>query len=231
MKNCHDISIIFMLSIALTACGGGGGGGGGTVASANSFDIKAGYAALAASGFSKTFNITGDCVGQYTITRAAASTPATFEGITGFSGNQSDSYSWTGCNPPSGSSTETRYYDSNYVPLGSSVVGGNYSVYAATPNIPTAAKVGDVVIVGTLNKYTNSTKATSAGRVDYTLVIEPDTATTAIANTIGKTYTSTGALTSTEQNRYRVGSDNSLTPISLEVQYANPPSNTHIFGN
>jgi hypothetical protein len=216
----------------VTACGGGGGGGGssGPVASTNTFNIQSGYAALISAGYSKAFNITGTCTGTFTITAGAATTATTFEGASALSGAEVGSYSWTGCTPTSGSTTITRYYDSNYIPKGYQIVGGDYALYAVAPSIPSTARVGDVVVVGTLNKYSNSTKSTSTGHQDTTLVMEADTATTAIANIISKNYNASNTLTSTEQDRYRVAADGSMTALSLDVQYANG-STVHIIGN
>lgn len=233
MKKLYKFAIAFLFSLMLSACGGGGGGGSASspTASSNSFNLQAAYAKFKSAGFTKTFNISGTCTGTLTWTNGPATTPVTFEGTSGFSGTEVVSYSWTGCSPTSGSDTIVRYYDTNYVPKGQSTVGGTYSIYASPPAIPSAAKVGEVYVLGTLNKYSNSTKTTSTGRVDDTLVMEPDTATTAIANIIGKSYSATGALTSTSQERYRISADGSITPISIDIQYANPPSNTHIIGN
>jgi hypothetical protein len=61
-------------------------------------------------------------------------------------------------------------------------------------------------------------------------VIEADTATTAIANLISKKYNASNVLTSTEQDRYRIAADGSLTLISIDIQYANG-STTHLFMN
>jgi hypothetical protein len=224
------ITICCILTL-LTACGGGGGDASSSATSSNSFNLQQGYAKLKSVGFTKTFNITGSCTGNYTWTNGPATTAATFEGTAGFSATEVISYSWTGCTPPSGSTTVLRYYDSNYFPLGTSTVGGGYSVYLTPPVMPTAAKVGDVVVIGTVNSYSNSTKTTSTGRTDLTLIMEPDTVSTAIANLTGKTYSATGALSFTSQERYRITADNSVTPISLDIQYANPPTNTHIIGN
>lgn len=215
----------------LTACGGGGGGGSsGPVASTNSFNVLSGWQTLVSAGFTKTYSVSGTCTGTMTITAAPASTSTTFEGSPALSSNSVGSFSWTGCTPGSGSTTIVRYYDSNYLPLGRSIAGGDYGIYTTSPTLPTTAKVGDVYVIGTLTEYTNSTKSTSAGREDTTLVMEADTATTAIANVISKSYNSSGTLTATEQNRYRVAANGSLTPISFDIQYANG-STTRLIGN
>jgi hypothetical protein len=223
--------VILGLSALLSACGGGGGGGSsGPVASTNTFNIQSGWVALVSTGWSKTFNITGSCSGTISMTRGAANTATTFESAGAISGTSVISTSFSNCTPASSSATETLYYDSNYIPKGFSVQGGNYGVYASAPVLPSAAKVGDVAIVGTINIYTSSAKATSAGHQDLSYVIEADTSTTAIANLVSKVYNSSGILTSTEQDRYRVAANGSLTPLSLDVQYANG-STIHLIGN
>jgi hypothetical protein len=220
-------------AVVLVGCGGGGGGSGSgviPVSSANAFNIRAGFQNLVMTGWSKTFNVTGSCTGTTTITFSPASTSTTFEAAPALSGTQVGSYSWTGCTPSSGSSTIVNFYDSNYVALGKNTPGGTYGVYLSPPVVPTAARVGDVSVMGTLTLYTDSTKATPAGRIDSTLVMEADTATTAIANVISSAYNASGVLTSTEQNRYRVAADNALTSISFDFQNANG-STLRIFGN
>jgi hypothetical protein len=107
-------------------------------------------------------------------------------------------------------------------------IGGNYASYTTPPSLPSTAKVGDVFVVGTLNEYTNSTKTTSTGRDDTTLVMEADTPTTAIANLITNSYNASGTLTSTSQARYTVAADGLLRPISVDILYSN---GTRIIGN
>jgi len=230
MTRLKLLLISFVFSF-LAACGGGGGGGGGTVASANTFDIQAGWSRLVANGFTSTFTVSGTCSGTFNLTDGAANTSTTFEGAPAISGNSviSMTLSTSGCTP-STASTETRYYDSNYNLLGYSVLGGSYGVWVTPPTFSNTARVGDVVVVGTVNKYTNSTKSTSAGRQENSYVIEPDTATTAITNLITKNYNTSNALTSTEQDRYRIAADGSLTLISIDIQYANG-STTHLVMN
>jgi len=219
------------ISVALTACGGGGGGGAsGPVASTNTFDIRAGHARLTANGFSATFAVSGTCSGTFSLTSAPATTSTVFEGVAALSRSSVGTLNVSNCNPASNVGTTTSYFDSNYAPLGYSVVGDNYAVWVSPPSLPAAARVGDVAVAGTVNKYTNSTKSTSAGTEENSYVIEADTATTAIANLISKNYNAAHTLTSTEQNRYRVAADGSLTLISIDIQYANG-STTHLVMN
>jgi hypothetical protein len=224
--------LILVMSAVLTACGGGGGGGGasGPVASTNTFDIRAGHARLTANGFSTTLVVSGTCSGTFSLTSGPATTNTVFEGAAALSRSSVASLTVSNCTPASNVGTTTSYFDSNYAPLGYAIVGGDYGVWTSTPSLPNSARVGDVAVVGTVNKYTNSTKSTSAGTQENSYVIEADTATTAIANLISKQYNAAHTLTSTEQDRYRVAADGSLTLISIDIQYANG-STTHLVMN
>ena len=232
------LRFVFIASAVATlvACGGGGGGAtaaapAGPVASTDAFNLQSGYATLVSTGYSKTFNLSGTCTGTYTITAGAASSSTTFEGSAAVSGNESATASLVGCSPSSIASTGTRYFNGSYAPVGFDFPSGSgYGVYASTPTITTAAHVGDVTIIGTINLYTNSAKTTVAGREDVSYVISADTATTAIVNLITKTYNASNVLTVTEQDYYRIAANGTLTPIALDVQYANG-STTHLVGN
>jgi hypothetical protein len=233
MKNTIKVILATASVALLAACGGGGGGGASTepVASKNSFNVLSGWQTLVSTGWSKTYRVSGTCTGTMTITVASANTSTTFEGTPALSSNSVGTYAWTGCTPASGSTTIVRYYDANYLPLGRSVVGGDYGIFATgSPTLPTTAKVGDVYVIGTMTEYENSTKSTPAGHEDTTLVMEADTAETAIANLISKSYNASGTLTATEQNRYRVGANGSLTPISFDIQSTNG-SAVRVIGN
>jgi len=215
------------ISLLLVACGGGGGGGSsssansGPVVSTNTFPLASGYRSLVAAGQSVRFNSSGTCSGTFSSVSAPANISTTFEGQPALSGSRVASFSFTNCTPSSAVATQTSYYDTNYIPKGFSIQGGDYGVYARTPNIPTTVRVGDVVVVGTINLYTSSAKNASAGRIDSSFVIEPDTATTAIVNVIDKTYNTSNVLTSTEQDRYRIQANGALTAISYDILYSN----------
>jgi hypothetical protein len=136
---------------------------------------------------------------------------------------------FTNCTPATSVSTQTRYYDSNYLPTGSSRTS-QYGVYLVAPTLPTSVKVGDAGVIGTQTYYTSNTKATGDGRADSSYVIEADTATTAIVNVIAKFYNAAGTLTMTEQDRFRISADNKLTFISFNLQLSNG-STTNLIGN
>ena len=233
MKAIKTIVGVFLVAL-LSACGGGGGGGAvvasGPVTSTLSFPLQSALSAYVAAGASKSFTISGTCSGSASLTQAAASGGATFEGVSGrLSAVRTFTINFTNCTPSSSASTSTLYYDTNYVPLGSSTVGTNYGVYLTPPTVLPSVMVGSTGIIGTQTLYTDSTKAVAAGRTDVSYVVEADTANTAIVNLIGKVYNASGVLTATGQDRYRIGSTGAPTLISIDVQYANGSTNRLIF--
>lgn len=224
------------LAALLTACGGGGGGGtaavSGPVASTLSFHMQSGYRALVASGLTKSFTISGTCSGSGTKTSSPANTAATFEGVTGFSATTTTTSTFTNCTPASTAATSTAYFDSNYDPRGFNTPGVNYGVHLTPLVIPTSVTVGGINSTGTLGTetlYTDNTKVTFSGRIETTYVVEADTSTTAIVNVIAKIYNASSVLTATEQDRYRINATGTVTPTSVDIQYANGSTNHLVF--
>lgn len=227
-------------SAVLAACGGGGGGGTpaptGPVVSTLSFPLQSAVNSETASGSILTLHATGTsatqvtdglCTGTVTQTDGPATTATTFEGSPALSRVSVVTITFTNCTPASTTGTETDYFNSNYVARGLNIQGGKYGVYLTAPVIPSSVTVGATGIIGTLTYYTDSTKASGAGRSDKSFVIEADTATTAIANAITKTYDASGTLTSTSQSRYRIDASGAFTPVSIDIQYSGT-STTHL---
>ena len=219
----------------LTACGGGGGGGSsgptntGPVASSLAFPLLSAFKSTTAKGSSYVLHATGTtatqstdglCTGTLSETDGPATTPATFEGSASLSSVSVGTISFTNCTPASTSATEADYYDSNYIPLGVNIQGGNYGVYLVAPQVPTTVTVGSTGLIGTLTYYADSTKATSAGRSDKSYVVEADTASSAIINVISKVYDASGNLTHTTQSRSRIDAAGNITPVSEDIQYS-----------
>lgn len=224
------ILALAVTSTFLAACGGGGGGD--TVATATSpivstasFPMQSSYRALVASGYTKSFTISGTCSGSGNKSSSPAATPATFEGVAGLSATATFTINFTNCTPASTAVTSTAYFDTNYDPRGINSTGVNYGVYLQPLVIPMTVTVGGTGILGTQTLYTSSTKVTPNGRIDLSYVVEADTASSAIVNLIAKMYNSAGTLTATEQDRYRITSSGALTPTSIDIQYANGSTN------
>lgn len=214
----------------LAACGGGSDAPASpaAVSATATFPLLSGYKALVASGYSKNFTVSGTCTGSGNKSSSPATTAATFEGVTGLSATATFTASLASpCTPSSIAQTSTAYFSSNYVPLGFNSVGGTYAVYLTPPTIPTSVTVGATGTYGTQTLYTNSTKTTGNGTAVQSYVIESDTASTAIVNLISKLYNASGTLTATEQDRFRIDAAGTLTPTSIDIQYANG-STTHL---
>ena len=219
------------LLASLAGCGGGvggvGGGGGSPissnpVASTMSFPAQAGYRARVNAGSDDSFSIKGTCSGTAKITNGA-STASTFEGVAGLSASQTATVNFTNCFPSQNSASGTNYYDPTASTLlGSTVQGLEYSKFSAPPSpLPASVTVGANGSLATLTTYTDSSKATATGQRVVSYAVEADTADTVILNIVTKTYdnAATPELLLTQQNRYRLASDGSLTLILIDVQY------------
>lgn len=197
----------------LAACGGGDGG------STTSFPLRAGYQAYVAAGSSQTYAVSGSCTGTARVTNGRP-VPTVFEGVPGYAVTQTTSVSFTNCSPASTTETVTAYYDGNYAPLGSSSASGEYVKFDALPSAaPVAVSVGDSAGYGTQTIYADGGKTVVLGRNVLGYAIEPETAGTAVANLVTRTFDASNQLSSTTQERYRIGVDGTFTPLSVDVQY------------
>jgi len=234
MKRTIARCLIVAILVATTGCGGDGGGSSappGPVTSTLSFPLRSGLNTLFANGqtISLTANGTpateitnGLCSGTLNETTGSATGGATFEGALALAAVSVTTISFSNCIPAFSTSTATDYYDTNFLPLGFEEQGGDYGVLLVPPIIPDSVMVGDAGIVGTITLYTDSTKAIGNGRLDWSFVVEPDTAATAIVNLISKSYDASSQLLYTEQDRYRITSTGALTLVSVDVQYTFP---------
>lgn len=229
MSNRHVVAAAAIVASAFLYGCGGGGDAGSTVTPVTSFPLQTGYKARVSSGATDSFSISGTCAGSATFTTSPA-TAATFEGVVGYSATTTSTVNFTNCTPATAAVTSTGYYDSNYTPLGSSTPGVEYAKFlTAPPALPASVKVGDTAVFATLTVYSDSTKATVTGQRLLSYVIEADTATTAVANLITKAYNTSSQLLFTQQLRYRIAADGTLTVISIDVQYSTTSTNHLVF--
>ena len=222
------IALVIGTSLLLVACGGGGGGGStGPVVSTNSFPLRAGYTALVAAGAIDNFTISGTCAGSATITDSPA-IASTFEGVAGFASTSTFTFTFTNCTPTSGADTSTTFYDANYTPLGISNPGGDYEKFQTVPPpLPASVMVGNTASYGTLIVYTDSSKTVTTGTRVFSYVVEADTASTAIINLISRSFDNASQLLGTQQSRYRIAANGSLTIVSIDTQLSTT-STTHL---
>lgn len=216
------IMLASFASALMAGCGGGGGdpGGAGTVAATTAFPLLAGYRARISAGSNDNFTISGTCAGIAQIANGVA-TASNFEGVAGFAATQNATVTFSNCTPAASTASGTNYFDANYASLGTSVSGVEYSTITTVPMpLPTSVKVGDSAVYATLTTYADSTKAVLTGQRVLNFVIEADTASTAIANLVAKTYGTSNQLLLTQQIRYRMVADGTLTLVTIDVQYA-----------
>lgn len=218
--------------VFLSACGGGGSGASTTpttptVPAVTSFALQSGYKARLANGNVGNYTVSGTCAGSAAISISSPSA-TTFEGAQALSVVSTITLNFTNCTPASAASTATGYYDSNYNPLGHSVSGTEYGKFLTIPTaLPTSVKVGDTAIYGTETIYTDSTKTTTTGQRNLSYVIEADgtSTSTSIANLITKQFNTANQLLFTQQSRYRMAADGTLTNLSIDVQYSTTSTN------
>jgi hypothetical protein len=187
--------------------------------STGSFPVRSGYKAFLTTERHRTFVITGTCSGSGSKSTTPATTAATFEGIQGFSATTTTALTFSNCTPSTSNTTTVSYFDSNLNPLGFSTVGGRYGAYRTSPSIPISGTVGDAGQYGVQVLYTDNTKQVTKGMNIQSYVMEYDSPETAIANLVTTMIDSTGAVFAVEQDRYRVASDGTLTPLSADIQY------------
>jgi len=209
-----------MLSAALlVACGGGGGDAPALINPPvdSTFALKSGFQARIVSGASDDYAVSGGCSGNARIATAPA-LPSTFEGVVGVSALQTSTLNFTNCSPATNSATGLTYYSASYAPIGSSVVGSEYAKFESPPtDWPATVKVGQSGTISTLITYADKALAPTGKRI-ISYEIKADTATTAIANIITRSY-DLAALLATETMSYRIAEDGTLTPLLLDVQF------------
>lgn len=230
----------------LVACGGKGGddaaspaaaiGPAAPVASTLDFPLRAAHASLVllgeptatlwAKGTAETASVNGMCSGTLVLNATPITFPRGFEGALRQFSISSVQAVYSNCTPSSMNESIFVYYDDSYLPLGSTADGA-YSVWPTPAAFPGSVTVGMSGAIGTEQFYTDSTQATPLGRVDYSYVVEPDTATSAIVNLIARRFDAANQLQTTVQQRRRIRQDTLFSMVSWEKQDAVPP-NLHV---
>ena len=209
--------------LMLAGCGGGGGDAGATPTSnATAFPLQAGYKALLANGLNVTFDVTGSCTGTASqVTQKP--TADTFENAAALAIVSSETIDLPSCSANSITATSTDYFDASYAGLGSRDSNGGYGRYVSPAQFPATVKVGDSGSFGLELLYTDSSKTQSAGKALRGYRIDADTATTAIGTLTTQLYDASNVLVGTEQDRYRIAADGTLTLLSVDISYTTSP--------
>ena len=219
------------LAAVLVSCGGGTGGSVGvpetpTVPSAqDGFPLQAAYKTRAASAQMEEFFVSGTCNGTALMVMGPP-VATSFEGAAALQASQSTQVALSDCTPTNILSTGSTFLDSNYLPLGSSVDGQEYTRFAAAPAaLPASVKVGDAGTLVTLNTFTNSTKLVATGRRTWAYLVEADSATAVFVRFIQKSYNTADLLLATQRARYRLEKSGALSLLSIDIQYSGTSQN------
>lgn len=211
-------------AMLLAGCGGGGGDSGSAPAPVTppglTFELDAGYRALITGGANDNFAVSGTCSGTANITVNPAN-PSSFEGVAGFAAVQTATHSSSNCPTLTGTVTGTTYYNTSYVRIGLSIVGGEYDKFETPPAaFPATVVVGNNGPLATLIIYTNSSKTVAEGKRVISYEIKDGTLTTAVANIITRSFNQSNQLLTTEIDSYRIAQDGTLTLMSKDVQFS-----------
>jgi hypothetical protein len=225
-------AVAVVATMALTACGGGGGLGGSntTAPPAGSYDLHAATAALVKSGMSVKVNLTGTAIangtsnsftGTGTLTLSAGAN-GTFNGLTAETQTESISGTITvaGQSVPY-TSTVVNAYDNTAAFLGEST-SSDFEVASAPITIPTTVGTAATEL-GTLSRYTDSTRSVVLGTTQVSVVLSLAAATTGAAEVVQftyKVYDSHQALVETDTFSYNLSESSALTLNSATVQNA-----------
>jgi hypothetical protein len=227
-------AIAVVATMALTACGGGGSGGLGgsntTAPPAGSYDLHAAMAAVVKSGLSVKVNLSGTAIangtsnsftGTGTLTLSAGAN-GTFNGMTAETQTESISGTVTvaGQSAPY-TSTVVDAYDSTAAFLGEST-SSEFDVASAPITIPTTVGTSATEL-GTLSRYTDSTRSVVLGTTQVSVVLSLAAASTGaaeVAEFTYKVYDSHQALVETDTYSYNLSESSTLTLNSATVQNA-----------
>lgn len=216
MKTVALFASALLVALGLVGCGGGGGDG--PVTSIETFQLRTAFTNYLKSTQTHSGTLSGTYLGvsvsgNFTVTQGALSA-GTFEGVAAERKTTllTGTITGTGGSVPIAASA-TSFWDSSYLPLGSSG-GTDYEVVIGAAIIPATARVSDTALIFTANRYADSTKVTRRGTKEVTYAMEPDTASTALLKLIGINKDTGGTTTSTSSSTYRITPSGGLTRLS-----------------
>jgi hypothetical protein len=168
------------------------------------------------------------CVGSLASAKTnGTSQTALFEGAYRPYSTTTTTISYSNCTPAKTTGVTQSFTDSNYIPFGYSISSGSpannayYGLYSSTPNFPVSLTAGASGTIGTVNRYTSSTKSVSAGKAVVTYTSTAETSTTLLLNLVETVYDASNILTYTEIDTYRITTSGVATLLGGKVTYAN----------
>lgn len=200
----------------LAACGGGGGDGATSpVASTETFQVRTALTNYLTNTATYTGTVSGTysslpVTGTFLVTQGNLGS-GTFEGRPALSKaiTATGNLIVNGQTIPSAVTTTT-YFDSNYVPLGTSG-GTDYEVVTGAVTIPTTARIGDTGNLYTVTRWSSSSKTLQRGTTQVSYVLEPDTANTALFKLIRVDKNNSNTTTSTATVSFQITPTGGIT--------------------
>jgi hypothetical protein len=217
---------VFALLLPLAGCGGGGGGSPGSPSQGASYLYAQGFSALLKSGAVTNFAVSGTCSG----TALSVQNPLT-DGLWSPSTAGAVTVSWqntlSNCAQVATSTTSTTYFDVYNNPVAAIVPGNYFGVFNSLPPPPASVAVGYMSAAAVETLYSDPAQTSKIGSIRSSFVVEADsTSSSAIIHSTSARYDNSGTLLSTEQDRYRIQRDGTLSWISMQVRYADAQSTT-----
>jgi FKBP-type peptidyl-prolyl cis-trans isomerase FkpA len=185
---------------------------------AMAYPVRAAYQQRIAAAHTDYLTVTGSCPGYASFTYSAPSA-TTFEGQAAQASQNAISVGLTNCTASKLGWSLIDYYDAGGKLLGSYQPKAEYDVGGGS--LPATAKVGDQGVYATQTAYADNTKQSAIGTrtLSYAVNADGDSANSAIL-TLTDTHTTTAnQVSQIRTSRYRVGTDGSLQPLSVEEQY------------
>jgi hypothetical protein len=233
------LSLCFLASVLLSACGGGGGGGGDATSSnpgvspppvttpaTASFAATAAYRAYNAPARQQNFLLSpfGFCAGSATLTETAPAA-ATFEGSAALRKTSTLAMRFTNCTPGLLTRTTDVYQNASNDQIGLSRFG--YAVLDRPLVLPATVKVGDSGALASATIYSDQTKTTVIGAIAYSFSAQEDNRADAILVRITAAFTDTlGGMPYTELKNLRLTSAGVMELVSMST---NENGNQFIF--
>lgn len=184
------------------------------------FDLKSARQKSVLQGFSKTFNVSGDCTGTFAITETPAA-KTVWNGQSVYAVGTTEIVNLNNCRlGVSGTQTSMTYYDSNLVELAKLHSNGSFSDYAASPQ-PSFVKVGDTGSLGTWTHWNNASRSRKDETDVHTYIVEPDSPSSVMVNQIDRTYDENNVLQITTQLRFRLGAAGVMEWSTVTIDFAN----------
>jgi hypothetical protein len=184
-----------------------------------SYDYKTAFQNRILQGASKTFNVTGDCKGTFSITDSPAA-KTTWNGQAAYAVQTTEIVNMPNCSLNlGGSQSNITYYDMNFVEIAKTHSNGTYSEYAKSSQ-PISVKVGETGTLGTWTHWNNTSKSSKLGSDVHSYSVEPDSTTSVIFNLIDRAYDN-NQLEVTSQIRFRLNAAETLSWFSATVDIAN----------